>query len=165
VSQRGGSEWESIKIPLEGDENSNKTNTTSKSCHRLNYPSWPRTCSHWSATGPTNQQPPSRSRERSGTATRALLTYTGQTGEHHRSDRCLPTKPENFHRRPLQWLGRCSSPVKPVQARKSQICQIDLPSSKLTQTQNSSTQGQQQTHPDVHLRQNPLSLCTGQTNE
>jgi hypothetical protein len=40
-------EWmESIKILLEGDEDSNKTNTASESRLRLNYPSWPRTRSH-----------------------------------------------------------------------------------------------------------------------
>jgi hypothetical protein len=32
-----GSEWGSIKILLEGDGNSNKTNTTSKTRLRLNY--------------------------------------------------------------------------------------------------------------------------------
>jgi hypothetical protein len=34
-----GSEWEPIKILLEGDENSNKMNTDSKTRLRLNYPS------------------------------------------------------------------------------------------------------------------------------
>jgi hypothetical protein len=51
-----GNEWELIKNFLEGDENSNKTNTASKSRLRLNYPSSPRPCSHWSATSPRNQQ-------------------------------------------------------------------------------------------------------------
>jgi hypothetical protein len=32
VNQRGGSEWEPIKILLEGDENSNKVNTASNTC-------------------------------------------------------------------------------------------------------------------------------------
>ena len=98
-------------------------------------------------------------------ATRALLTYTGQAGEHHRSDRSLLVKSGNFHRRPLHRSGRCSSPVRPVQARKPQIHQTGLPSSKLTQTRNSSNTGQPRTHPDVHPRQNPQSLCTGQTGE
>jgi hypothetical protein len=44
-----------------------------------------------------NQQPTSQTRERSGTPTRASLTYTGQAGEHHRSDRSLLVKPRNFH--------------------------------------------------------------------
>jgi hypothetical protein len=37
VNQRGGggSEWEPIKILLEGDEDSNKTNTASNTCLRL----------------------------------------------------------------------------------------------------------------------------------
>jgi hypothetical protein len=159
------SEWELIKILLEGDEDSNKMNTASKTHLQLNYPSWPRPRSHWSATGPRNQQPPSQTRERSGTTTRAPLTYNGQAGEQHRSDRFLLAKHENFHKRPLHRSGRCSSPIRLVQARKSQIRQTGLPSSKLTQTHNNSNTGQQRTHTDVHPRQNPLSLCTGQTGD
>jgi hypothetical protein len=52
--------------------------------------------------------------------------------------------------RPLHRSSRCSSPVRPVQARKPQIYQTGLSSSKLTQTRNSSNTGQQRTHPDVH---------------
>jgi hypothetical protein len=33
--ERGGGEWEPIKILLEGDENSNKMNTASNTCLRL----------------------------------------------------------------------------------------------------------------------------------
>jgi hypothetical protein len=104
--------------------------------------SWPRPHIHWSATGPRNQQPTSRTRERSGTPTRVSLTYTGRAGEHHQSDRSLLVKPRNFHRKPLHRLGLCSSPVRPVQARKTQIYQTGLPSSKLTQTRNNSNTGQ-----------------------
>jgi hypothetical protein len=86
-------------------------------------------------------------------ATRALLTYTSQDGEHDRSDRSLLAKPENFHRRPLHRSGRCSSPVRPVQARRSQINQTGLPSSKLTQIRKNSHTRQKQTHLDVHPRQ------------
>jgi hypothetical protein len=43
--------------------------------------------------------------------------------------------------------------------------QTGLPSSKLTQTRNNSNTGQQRAHLDVHPRQNPQSLCTGQTGE
>jgi hypothetical protein len=39
--------------------------------------------------------------------TRASLTYIGQAGEHHRSDRSLLVKPANFHRIAL-------TPVRPV---------------------------------------------------
>jgi hypothetical protein len=38
---------------------------------------------------------------------RALLTYTGQAGEHHRSDRSLLVKPSDFHKTAL-------TPVRPV---------------------------------------------------
>jgi hypothetical protein len=37
--ERGGSEWEPIKILLEGDRGSNKLNTTSNTRLRLDYPS------------------------------------------------------------------------------------------------------------------------------
>jgi hypothetical protein len=113
----------------------------SKSRLRLNYPSWLRPRSHWSATGPRSQQPPSRTRERSGTPSLAPLTHTGHIGEQHRSDRSLLAKPGNFHRRPLHRSGWCSSPVRPVQVRKLRIHQTGLPSSKLTQTRNSSNTG------------------------
>jgi hypothetical protein len=39
--------------------------------------------------------------------TRASLTYTGQDGEHHRSDRSLLVKLGNFHR-------TAPTPVRPV---------------------------------------------------
>jgi hypothetical protein len=78
---------------------------------------------------------------------RSSLTYTGQAGEHHRSDRSLLVKPGNFHKKaPTSF----SSPVRPVQAMKPQIYQTGLPSSKLTETRNSSNTGQQRTHPNVH---------------
>jgi hypothetical protein len=70
------------------------------------YPSWP---SHV-ATGVlldlgTNPQPhkPENAAEHN---TRASLNYTGQAGEHHRSDRSLLVKPVNFHRTSLHRLGR-----------------------------------------------------------
>jgi hypothetical protein len=131
----------------------NKTNTTSQSCLRINYPSWPGPRNHWSATDPLNQQPPSWTRERSGTTTRAPLTYTGLAGEQYRSDWSLLAKPGNFHRRPLHWSGRCSSLVRPIQARKPQILQTGQPNSILTQTRNNSNTGQQRTQSDVHPTQ------------
>jgi hypothetical protein len=56
ANQRGGGEWEPIKILLERDRGSNKKNTASNTCLRLNYPSLSRTHSHWSATDPRSQQ-------------------------------------------------------------------------------------------------------------
>jgi hypothetical protein len=52
----GGGEWEPIKIVFEGDKGSNKMNTASNTRLLLNYPSWSRPRSHWSATDPRNQQ-------------------------------------------------------------------------------------------------------------
>jgi hypothetical protein len=54
-TREGESEWEPIKILLEGDRGSNKMNTTSNTRLRLNYPSWPKPRSHWSATSPRNK--------------------------------------------------------------------------------------------------------------
>jgi hypothetical protein len=48
----------------------------------------------------TNHQP-HRPENATEHKTRALLTYTGQAGEHHRSDRSLLVKPGNFHRTTL----------------------------------------------------------------
>jgi hypothetical protein len=67
----------------------------------------------------TNSQPhrPKNSAEHK---TRASLTYTGQTGEHHRSDWSLLVKPRDFYRTALHRSGRCNTPVKPIQDRKPQ---------------------------------------------
>jgi hypothetical protein len=96
---------------------------------------------------------------------RALLSYTGQAGEHHRSDRSLLVKPSDFHR-------TTPTPVRPVQLtgqtslnQKAPKHQIGLPSSKLTQTRNNSNMGQQRTYPNIHLRKNPTGVYTGQTGE
>jgi hypothetical protein len=56
ANHRGGSEWEPIKILLEGDKGSSKMNAASNTRLQLNYPSWSRPRSHWSATDPRNQQ-------------------------------------------------------------------------------------------------------------
>jgi hypothetical protein len=87
VNQRGGSEWEPIKILLEGDKSSNKMNTASNTRLRLTT----QVGQDHVATGVllvlgTNNQlyGPENTAEHQ---TRASLTYTGQAGEHHRSDR------------------------------------------------------------------------------
>jgi hypothetical protein len=106
-----GSEWEPIKILLEGDRGSNKMNSASNTRHRLNYPSWPRPRSHWSATDPRNQQTtfwaknsPTRTAE---TCTACCVCYTGQTDGLRRSDR--------WHR-PDRW----TEPVRPVATAATQ---------------------------------------------
>jgi hypothetical protein len=67
----------------------------------------------------TNSQP-HRPENAAEHKTRASLTYTGQAGEHHRSDRSLLVKPDDFHITALHRSGRCDTPVRPVQARKPQ---------------------------------------------
>jgi hypothetical protein len=83
----GGSEWEPIKILLGGDRDSNKLNTASNTSLRLTT----QVVQDHAATGVllvlgTNNQllgPENTSEHKP----RAPLTYTGQVGEHHRSDR------------------------------------------------------------------------------
>jgi hypothetical protein len=67
----------------------------------------------------TNSQPhrPENAAEHKN---RASLTYTGQAGEHHWSDRSLLVKSGDFHRTALHRSGRCNTPVRPVPARKPQ---------------------------------------------
>jgi hypothetical protein len=89
---REGSEWEPIKILLEGDRNSNKMNSTSNTRFRLNYPSWSRPLRHWSATDLRNQKTTFRAKTQqhaqrklawltaSATPVRSMA-YAGQTGD------------------------------------------------------------------------------------
>jgi hypothetical protein len=134
------------------------------------YPNWPSPRSHWSATEPRNQLPTSTTQERSGTPTLSPLTNTGQTGEHHRSDRSLLVRLGDFHRKAPHRSGRCNTPVRPVSARKPQKHQTGLPSSKLTHTRNCCNTLQQRTHPNVYPSKNPTGVApvrpvrgTGQT--
>jgi hypothetical protein len=89
---------EPIKILLEGDGGSNKMNTISNTCLRLTT----QVGQDHAATGVllalgTNNRPP-RPENAAEHKPRALLTYTGQAGEHHRSDRSLLVKPGDFRR-------------------------------------------------------------------
>jgi hypothetical protein len=61
------------------------------------YPSWLSPHSHWSATGPRNQHTTFRPENAAEHQTSSLLTNTGQTGEHHRSDRSLLVRVDDFH--------------------------------------------------------------------
>jgi hypothetical protein len=79
-----GSEWEPIKILLQGDRCSNKMNMASNTRLRLNYPSWSRPRSHWSATDPRNQQ----------------ATFRAKTHKHTQ--------------RKLACLAACATPVRPM---------------------------------------------------
>jgi hypothetical protein len=97
----------------------------------------------------TNSQP-HRPENAAEHKTRVSLTYIGQDGEHHWSDRSLLVKTCDFHRTAL-------TPVRPVQhtgqtgpRQRAPKHQTGLPSSKTTRTRNSSNTGQQRTHPNVH---------------
>jgi hypothetical protein len=97
ANQRGGSEWEPIKILLDGDGDSNKMNTASNTRLRLTT----KVGQAHVATGVpldlgTNTQP-SDPRNAAKNQSSSLQTRTGQTGEHHRSDRSLLMKLSNFH--------------------------------------------------------------------
>jgi hypothetical protein len=61
------------------------------------YPNWPSPRSHWSATGQRNQHTTFQPENAAEHLTSSLQTNTGQTGEHHRSDRPLLVKLDNFH--------------------------------------------------------------------
>jgi hypothetical protein len=97
---------ELIKILLEGDGGSNKTNTASNTRLRLTT----EVGQAHAATGVlldlgTNSQP-HRPENASVHNTRASLTYTGLAGEHHQSNRSLLVKPVDFHRTALHRSGR-----------------------------------------------------------
>jgi hypothetical protein len=53
----------------------------------------------------TNHQP-HRPENAAEHKTRALLTYNGQAGEHHQSDRSLLVKPGDFHKTDLTLVRR-----------------------------------------------------------
>jgi hypothetical protein len=134
------------------------------------YPSRPSPRSHWSATGPRNQHTTFRPENAAEHQTLSPLTNTGQTDEHHRSDRSLLVKLDDFHQVDPHRSGQCNTPVRPVTARKPPNHQTGQPTSKQTQTRNSPYTGQQQTHPNVHPSKNPPRVApvrpvkrTGQT--
>jgi hypothetical protein len=120
ANQRGGSEWEPIKILLEGDGDSNKTNSASNTRLQLTT----QVCQVHTATAVplnlgTNSQPhkPENAAKHQNSSP---LTNTGQTGEHHQSDRSLLVKPGDFHRMTSHRSGRCNTPVRPISARMPQ---------------------------------------------
>jgi hypothetical protein len=112
------------------------------------YPSWSSPRSHWSATGPRNQytQPSDSSTQRNTKPRvyRPTPVRPVPTGETER----------------LSLSG--STPVRPVihtgqtdRSLNAPKHQTGQPTTKLTQTRNSSTTRQQRTHQDVHPSKNP----------
>jgi hypothetical protein len=138
-------EWTGAeKILVEGDDHSNKMNTASKTRLWLNYPSWPRPRSHWSATGPRNQQPPKPTpRMQQNKQLKQLLTtpvtpvLARSSGLSRRNTR----HPPETHRATLDlepchpsrtwWFPlKGHAPVKPVQLTQSNHYEPRNPNSK-----------------------------------
>jgi hypothetical protein len=120
ANQRGGSEWEPIKILLEGDGDSNKANSAFNTRLRLTTQvGQVHAATEVLLNQRTNSQPhrPENIAEHQNSSP---LTNTDQTGEHHRSDRSLLVKPGDFHIMTSHRSGRCNAPVRPVSARKPQ---------------------------------------------
>jgi hypothetical protein len=82
----------------------------------------------------TNNQP-HRPENTAGYKPRALLTYTGQAGEHHQLDRSFAGETWRLSQN-SPYTGQTGS------SQKDPKQQTGLPSSKLTQTRNSSHTGQ-----------------------
>jgi hypothetical protein len=87
-TREGGSEWEPIKILLEGDEKLQQDEHGFQHTSPTHYQGWSSPRSHWSATGPRNQHTTFQPEKRSGktkprvyrpTPVRPVST-TGQTG-------------------------------------------------------------------------------------
>jgi hypothetical protein len=183
ANQRGGSEWEPIKILLEGDGDSNKTNTASNTRLRLTT----QVGQAHVATGVpldlgTNKQPsePKHTHTHSGNL-HGLLPVP------HRSDRWpAPVRPVTLVR-PVDSAGQAggySSRTTSVPESlsdfsrpwnkttpKTQPARRENPTQDLTkhlrtdQEQTSSTKTQRHTSPAAHPRQIPQKNCTGQTGQ
>jgi hypothetical protein len=104
----------------------------------------------------TNSQP-HRPENAAEHKTRASLTYTGQAGENHRSDRSLQVKPGDFHITDLHRSDR-SKPESPKTPNRTTELQTD-PNSKQQQ------HGTIANSPKRSPEQNPTGVYTGQTGE
>jgi hypothetical protein len=180
VNQRGGSEWEPIKILLEGDGNSNKTNKASNTRLQLTTQVGQ---AHVATGGPpdleTNTQPsePKHTKTHSGNL-HGLLPVL------HRSDRWpAPVRPVTLVRpvdsagqaggyssrttNILESLGDFSRPWnktthKTQHARKENPTQDLTKQHQIDQELTSSTKTQRHTSQSVHPRQIPQVACTDQ---
>jgi hypothetical protein len=183
ANQRGGSEWEPIKILLEGDRNYNKTNTASNTRLRLTTQVGQ---AHVAAGVPldleTNTQPsePKHTNTHSGNL-HGLLPVL------HRSDRwpapVRPVTPVRLVDRAGQAGGYSSHTTNIPESisdfsrhwnkttLKTQPTWKENPTQDLTkqhqtdQELTSSTKTQRHTSQEIHLRQIPQVACTGQTGQ
>jgi hypothetical protein len=147
------------------------------------YPSWPSPCSHWSATGPRNQQTTFRAKTHQHiqrklarlAACAAPVTPmacasqtgdTGQTGGQGRSGRWLQHRttsvPESLSDFSRPWN---KNTPKSQPARKENPTQNLAKQLQTDQELTSSTKTQRHTSQAVHSRQIPPVACTGQTGQ
>jgi hypothetical protein len=128
------------------------------------YPSWPSPRSHWSATGPRNQHITFRPENAAEHQTSSLLTNTGQTGEHHRSDRSLlvrfATSTERLHTGQTDATHRSdrSQPESPKTPNRTTELQTDPNSKQLQHRTTTNT-------PRHSPKQKPNKGYNGQTGE
>jgi hypothetical protein len=115
-----GSEWEPIKILLEGDGYSNKMNMASNTRLRLTTLVGQAHVATGVPLDLGNQHTTFRPENAAEHQTSSPLTNTSQTGEHHRSGRSLLVTLGNFHRKAPHRSDQCNTPVRPVSARKPQ---------------------------------------------
>jgi hypothetical protein len=113
-----------------------------KTSLRLNYLSWPRSRSHWSATGPKIQQPPN---QLDPTTTEPTWDHSVPSNSSRywpqQSDQSVPDLPDWAAGTPDTYHRHTGSPwtlsrVRPVKAMKTPNPQTDLPSSKTDQIRN-----------------------------
>jgi hypothetical protein len=121
------------------------------------YPSWPSPRSHWSATRPRNQHTTFQPENAAEHQTSSPLTNTGQTGEHHQSDRSLLVKLGDFHRK-APHRSDWSQPESPKTPNRQTELQTDPNSKQLQQRTTTNT-------PRCSPEQEPNKGCTGQTGE
>jgi hypothetical protein len=182
-TREGGSEWEPIKILLEGDGESNKTNTTSNTCLRLTT----QVGQAHAATEVlldlgTNKQP-SKSKHtnthsgnlhgllpvlhrsdrwhapvRPVTPVK-LVDSAGQAGGYSSRTTSVPESLSDFSR---PWK---KNTPKTQPARKENPTQNLARQLQTDQELTSNTTTQKHTSPAVHPRQIPQVICTGQTDQ
>jgi hypothetical protein len=109
-----------IKILLEGEGGSNKTNTASNTRLQLTTQIGQVHMATGVLLNPGTNFQPHRPENAAEHQTSSPLSNTGQTGEHHRSDRSLLVKLGDFHAVASHRSGWCNTPVRPVTARKPQ---------------------------------------------
>jgi hypothetical protein len=158
-------------------------NTASNTCLQLNYPSWSRSCSHWSATDPRNQQTTFQAKTHQhaqwklarlatcATPVRPMVCAdqtgdTGQTGGQSRSGGGYSSRttnvPESLSEFSRLWN---QNTLKTQPARKKNPTQSQPKHLQNSQELTSTNTTQRHTDSATHLRQIPQRAHTGQTGQ